>query len=44
MRGLDAIDSSPVIDVKPYMEEFGPRGAIAQPAWSNEVMKDYYKE
>lgn len=44
VRGLDAIDSSPVIDVKPYMEEFGPRGAIAQPAWSNEVMKDYYKE
>lgn len=42
VRGLDAIDGTPVIDVKPYMEEFGPRGPIRQPAWSNEVMKDYY--
>lgn len=44
VRGLDAIDGTPVIDVKPYMGEFGPRGAIRQPVWSNEVMKDYYKE
>lgn len=43
VRGLDAIDGSPVLDVKPYMEEFGPRGPIRQPPWSKEVMKDYYR-
>ena len=26
VRGLDAIDGTPVLDIKPYMEEFGPRG------------------
>jgi tRNA (adenine37-N6)-methyltransferase len=24
VRGLDAIDGTPVLDVKPYVEEFGP--------------------
>ena len=42
VRGLDAIDGTPVIDIKPYMEEFGPRGAVRQPAWSRELMADYY--
>jgi len=27
VRGLDAIDGSPVLDVKPYMREFEPDGA-----------------
>ena len=26
VRGLDAIDGTPVLDVKPHMAEFGPRG------------------
>jgi tRNA-Thr(GGU) m(6)t(6)A37 methyltransferase TsaA len=42
VRGLDAIDSSPVLDIKPYMSEFGPRRAVAQPAWSHELMAGYY--
>jgi tRNA-Thr(GGU) m(6)t(6)A37 methyltransferase TsaA len=42
VRGLDAIDGSPVIDIKPYMTEFAPRGAVTQPAWSHELMADYY--
>src|SRR3954453_18879409 len=28
VRGLDAIDGTPVLDVKPYMQEFGPRGEV----------------
>jgi tRNA-Thr(GGU) m(6)t(6)A37 methyltransferase TsaA len=42
VRGLDAIDGTPVLDVKPYMEEFGPRGTVRQPAWSHELMRSYW--
>jgi tRNA (Thr-GGU) A37 N-methylase len=42
VRGLDAIDGTPVLDVKPYMEEFGPRGAVHQPEWSRELMREYW--
>ena len=42
VRGLDAIDGTPVLDVKPYLEEFGPRGELRQPAWSHELMRDYW--
>jgi tRNA-Thr(GGU) m(6)t(6)A37 methyltransferase TsaA len=42
VRGLDAIDGTPVLDVKPYMEEFAPRGSVRQPAWSRELMRDYW--
>ncbi len=42
VTGLDAIDGTPVIDLKPYMREFGPRGEVRQPAWATELMADYY--
>ena len=42
VRGLDAIDGSPVLDVKPYMAEFGPRGDVRQPTWSTELMSGYW--
>ena len=42
VRGLDAIDGTPVLDLKPYMREFAPRGAVSQPAWSHELMANYY--
>ena len=42
VRGLDAIDGTPVLDVKPYLEEFAPRGELRQPAWSHELMRDYW--
>ena len=32
VRGLDAIDGTPVLDLKPYMAEFGPRGEVASPS------------
>lgn len=40
--GLDAIDGTPVLDVKPWMAEFGPRGSVRQPDWSAELMRRYY--
>ncbi len=42
VRGLDAIDGTPVLDVKPYLTEFAPRGDVRQPAWSHELMRDYW--
>ncbi len=42
LEGLDAVDGSPVVDVKPYLAEFGPRGEVRQPAWSRELMAGYW--
>ena len=43
VRGLDAIDGTPVIDIKPCMKEFGPRGPVRQPDWATELMRDYWE-
>ncbi|GGA41960.1 hypothetical protein GCM10007416_13610 [Kroppenstedtia guangzhouensis] len=43
VEGLDAIDQTPVLDIKPYMKEFGPRGPVRQPEWAKEVMRFYYE-
>jgi tRNA (Thr-GGU) A37 N-methylase len=42
VRGLDAIDGTPVLDIKPYLREFGPRGEIRQPRWADEIMAGYF--
>jgi tRNA-Thr(GGU) m(6)t(6)A37 methyltransferase TsaA len=42
VRGLDAIDGTPVLDIKPYMTEFAPQEAVQQPAWSHELMAGYF--
>ncbi len=42
VRGLDAIDGTPVLDVKPYFSAFGPRGRVREPTWVHELMRDYW--
>jgi tRNA (Thr-GGU) A37 N-methylase len=42
VAGLDAIDGSPVLDVKPVMAEFLPRGTVRQPSWASELMATYW--
>ncbi|TLF71885.1 hypothetical protein FE391_18165 [Nonomuraea sp. KC401] len=42
VRGLDAIDGTPVLDIRPDMTEFGPQGETVQPAWATEPMRDHY--
>ena len=32
VTGLDAIDGTPVLDVKPYLTGFAPRGEVREPA------------
>jgi tRNA (Thr-GGU) A37 N-methylase len=43
VKGLDAIDGTPVLDIKPVMREFLPRGDVEQPAWASELMADYWR-
>jgi tRNA (Thr-GGU) A37 N-methylase len=42
VTGLDAIDGTPVVDIKPVLSGFQPRGAIREPAWAREIMADYW--
>ena len=42
LRGLDAVDGTPVLDLKPWVHEFGPRGAVKQPEWMTELMRQYW--
>jgi tRNA-Thr(GGU) m(6)t(6)A37 methyltransferase TsaA len=42
VAGLDALDGSPVVDIKPYMVEFAPRGSLRQPTWASEIMTKYF--
>ncbi len=42
VEGLDAIDGTPVLDIKPFMTGFAPRGAVTEPDWAREIMADYW--
>ena len=43
VRGLDAVDGSPVLDVKPFVREFEPPALdVRQPVWMSELMRGYY--
>jgi tRNA-Thr(GGU) m(6)t(6)A37 methyltransferase TsaA len=43
VRYLDAIDGTPVLDIKPVFREFMPQTAIRQPEWVSDLMKEYWK-
>jgi tRNA (Thr-GGU) A37 N-methylase len=40
---LDAVAGTPVLDLKPVMAEFLPRGETRQPDWSRELMSHYWE-
>jgi len=42
VRGLDALDGTPVLDIKPVFRWSGPRGEIRVPAWSDELGENYF--
>ena len=42
VEGLDAIDGTPVLDIKPAMHGFLPRENLREPAWAEEIMKEYW--
>jgi len=42
VRGLDAIDGTPVLDIKPVMKGFLPRGEVREPEWAKALMAGYW--
>ena len=43
VKGLDAINGTPVLDIKPVFKQFLPSEEIKQPHWVNEIMKNYWE-
>ena len=43
MKFLDAINGTPVLDIKPVFKEFQPTTEIRQPVWVADLMKNYWK-
>lgn len=43
LKSCDAIDGTPVIDIKPVFKEFLPKTEIKQPVWVSDLMKDYWE-
>lgn len=42
VRGLDLIDGTPVVDIKPVFRWTGPRTSVVAPEWSDELGRDYF--
>ena len=43
VKALDAIDGTPVLDIKPHVREFEPDPVrVRQPRWMTELMRDYF--
>ncbi|MFQ3577352.1 MAG: tRNA (N6-threonylcarbamoyladenosine(37)-N6)-methyltransferase TrmO [Cytophagales bacterium] len=42
VKNLDAINGTPIIDIKPVFKEFEPHKPIIQPDWVSDLMKEYW--
>jgi tRNA-Thr(GGU) m(6)t(6)A37 methyltransferase TsaA len=42
VRGLDAIDGTPVLDIKPYVPAFDRRDDVRVPGWMRDLMEGYF--
>jgi tRNA-Thr(GGU) m(6)t(6)A37 methyltransferase TsaA len=42
VEGLDAVDGTPVLDIKPVWSGNAPRGPFREPSWAREIMEDYW--
>ncbi|MGI5451302.1 TrmO family methyltransferase domain-containing protein [Streptomyces sp. CA-243310] len=38
VEDLDAVDGTPVLEVKPWFEEMGPRGKVRQAQWTTDML------
>ena len=43
VKYLDAINGTPILDIKPVIKEFGAKGETRQPAWASDLMQNYWK-
>jgi tRNA (adenine37-N6)-methyltransferase len=44
VEALDAVDGTPVLDIKPWFVEMGPRGPIHQAQWTTDMLSRYYAD
>ncbi len=42
VRGLDALDGTPVLDIKPYIPAFERKDNVRLPAWVGRMMDGYF--
>ena len=42
VRGLDAIDGTPILDLKPYFPEFDAAERARVPEWVGRLMRGYF--
>ena len=42
VENLDAINGTPVLDIKPVLKELLPTGDIVQPTWTSKLMDNYW--
>ncbi len=42
VQGLDAIDGTPVLDIKPYYPQYDRVESATVPAWVDSLMRDYF--
>jgi tRNA (adenine37-N6)-methyltransferase len=42
VKGLDAIDGTPVLDIKPYYPDYDRVGEATVPQWVNDLMEGYF--
>jgi tRNA (adenine37-N6)-methyltransferase len=42
VRGLDAIDSTPILDIKPYFPQYDGKKDVRTPDWVAKLMQDYF--
>ena len=43
VKYLDAIDGTPILDIKPVFREFEPKGEVRQADWVEDLMKNYWE-
>lgn len=42
VKYLDAINGTPILDIKPVFKEFAPKTAIKQANWVSDLLKNYW--
>jgi tRNA (adenine37-N6)-methyltransferase len=42
IEGLDAVDGTPILDIKPIWTGYLPRGEVREPQWAKEIMEQYW--
>jgi tRNA (adenine37-N6)-methyltransferase len=42
VEGLDAVDGTPILDIKPVWSGYLPRGELREPEWAREIMRRYW--